>query len=398
MKKTKTLNGPLAGTLVALLLLTVGAAGQEPPAWQTLLQRIVDINSGSGNTAGLEAVRQVLMPELEALGLDATSHDLGDGHRLLSASVPGEEPDLLLMGHIDTVFEPDSPFQTFKSDGDDLRGPGIIDMKAGVVLMLDVLKALSPAERARVLVLLNDDEEVGSPYSRPLVLDVTRDIRAGLVFEPGLPDGAVVTSHSGVVWLTLVVEGRAAHAGLEPEKGINACVELAHKLVRVAALGDKARKLSVNVGTVDGGTKPNVVCERAVSRIDIRYVEPDDRERTLAALRTITNGMTVDNPLLGIGPTADLSVDIVVPSMPPASTDRLFGLLQTAGAAVGQEVRGSHVGYASDANGLTETGMDLLVGVGPYGGGMHTENEFLSVATYGERLALVNALMAEILK
>ena len=366
--------------------------------WKALLEEVVNINSGTQNIDGLEAVRQVLIPEFEKLGLEATTYDLDDGHKLLTMAAPDAKPEVLLMGHIDTVFPKESEFQRFALQGDRLYGPGVIDMKGGIVLMRDLIANFSGTdELKKFVVMINDDEEIGSPYSKELLKKLGADIKAGLVFEPGLPDGAVVTSHSGVYWLTLAVEGKAAHAGLEPQLGINACVELSDKVVRLATLSDYDKKLSVNVGKLDGGTKRNVVCEVAKAGIDIRFVEKDDLEKTLAAIQTITDEMTVYNNVLDAAPAASLETLVATPSMPGARTERLYALLQQAGKAVGQQVSGRHVGYTSDANHLADTGMDLLVGLGPYGAGMHTDEEFLTVSTFGERLALTEALVRQML-
>ena len=242
MDETKTkLRRVIAQTFLMLAVL-IGAASAsvtaEPvPAWQALLEKLVNINSGTRNIDGLDANRQVLIPEFEKLGFEVTTHDLKDGHKLLSMVVPGSKPEVLLMGHIDTVFKKDSDFQKFEVRGDRIYGPGVIDMKAGIVLMLDLLKRFkNTGQLGKFIVIINDDEEIGSPYSKDLVKKLVAGVKTGLVFEPGLPGGAVVTSHSGVYWLTLSVEGKAAHAGLEPEKGINACLELSEKVVRISKL------------------------------------------------------------------------------------------------------------------------------------------------------------------
>jgi len=383
----------------AASVMSDGAGAQAVPEWQTLLERIVNINSGTRNIEGLEAVRQVLIPEFEKVGLAVTTHELEDSHKLLSMAVPGGRPELLLMGHIDTVFEKDSGFQQYERRGDSIYGPGVIDMKGGIVLMLELLQAYGGSDQlGKFMVLINDDEEIGSPYSKALVKELADDVPWGLVFEPGLPGGAVVTSHSGVYWLTLTVEGKAAHAGLEPQLGISACVELSDKVVRLSKLSDYDRNLSVNVGSIKGGTKPNVVCESAEAGIDIRFVEQDDLDGALAAIQTIADEMSVYNDVLGAAPTASLDTVVAIPSMPSNRTERLYGLLEIAGKKTGQDVSGRHVGYASDGNQLADIGMDLLVGLGPYGGGMHTDEERLVVSTFEERLDLSRALVEEILK
>jgi len=396
-------QGSIGRTLTALAALAFvcagGARAETVPAWQTLLKEIVDINSGTRNAAGLDAVRKALIPPFEKLGFKATVRDLGDGHKLLSMVLPGGKPELLLMGHIDTVFEPDAKTRKYAVKGDRIYGDGIIDMKAGIVLMLGLAEAFDGTDRlGKLMIIINDDEEIGSPYSKTAVKALVKDVNAGLVFEPGLPDGGVVTSESGIRWLTLSVKGKASHAGLEPQNGINACVELGDKVVRMARLSDYGRKLSVNVGTIKGGTKPNVVCESAEAGIDLRYVEDADLQKTLQAIQAITGEMSVYNDVLRAAPTAALKTDVAIPSLPPARTERLYGLLEIAAKKTGQRVTGSHVGYVSDANHLAETGMDLLVGLGPYGRGMHTSTEYLTPSTYQERLGLTKALVEEILK
>lgn len=375
------------------------AGAQAVPEWQALLEKIVNINSGTRNADGLEAVRQALIPPFEKLGFEATVHDLADGHKVLSMVVPGGKPDLLLMGHIDTVFEKDSKFQKYEVRGDRIYGPGVIDMKAGIVLMLGLAQAFAGTDQLRkLMVIINDDEEIGSPYSKKVVQRLVAGVKSGLIFEPGLPGGEVVTSQSGVRWMRLSVKGKAAHAGLEPELGINACVELANKVVRISRLSDYDRKLSVNVGVIDGGTEPNVVCETAGTTIDIRFVENDDLQRTLAALQAITGEMVVYNKLLRSAPTGELKTVVGVPSLPEARTRRLYSLLKTAAEKTHQQIGGRHVGYVSDANQLAETGMDLLVGLGPYGAGMHSDSEYMTISTYQSRLELTKALADEILK
>jgi glutamate carboxypeptidase len=272
-------------------------------------------------------------------------------------------------------------------------------VKAGIVPMLGLLKELRGAGRLkRVMVIISDDEEIGSPYAKSFVKDLAANVGSGQIFEPGLPSGGVVTSHSGLRWMKLSAEGKASHAGMEPQRGINACVELSDKMVRLSKLSDYSRSLPVNLGVIGGGSKANVVCESAEAVIDVRFVEDDDLQRTLGEIQAITDEMSVYNNLLGAAPTAELKTLVATPSMPPSRTRRLYGVLETAGRRINQQVSGSHVGYTSDANFLADTGRDLLVGLGPYGDGMHTDREFLTTSTYREPLDLTKALVEEILK
>jgi glutamate carboxypeptidase len=368
------------------------------PRWQGLLEELVSIDSGTQDVEGLEQVRRVLIPHFEALGFATTTTELGEGRKLLSFQVPGAKPELLLVGHLDTVFEGPGGAQPLRREGDKLMGSGVIDMKGGVVLMLDVLESLRDTGLLeRVKVVLNDDEEVGSPHSKQALQQAARGIPYALVFEPGLPDGAIVSSQSGVRWLRLTVQGRGAHAGLEPERGVNACVEASHKALRLDALTSLTRGLTVNVGTLEGGSKPNIVCEQASVMVDIRYRQDADLEATLEQIERIRQEPAVFNPVLEASPTATLETVAQLPNLPPERTRRLRALARRAAASVGQQVEARHVGYGSDGNHLAEVGVELLVGLGPYGGGMHTEGEFLSLQGYARRRSFNQALIQEIL-
>ena len=144
-------------------------------------------------------------------------------------------------------------------------------------------------------------------------------------------------------------------------------------------------------------TKSNVVCEHATATIDMRFVERDDGENTVRKIQEITDKSYVYNDYLKTTPTAKLETLVAIPSMPSSHARRLYGLLEIAGESINQKVSSSHVGFTSDANHLADTGMDLLVGLGPYGEGMHTDSEYLSISTYEERLKLTEALIKEIL-
>jgi acetylornithine deacetylase/succinyl-diaminopimelate desuccinylase-like protein len=311
---------------------------------------------------------------------------------------PDAKPELLLVGHLDTVFEKTSPFQGLRRQGDRLIGPGVIDMKGGVVLMLDVLGSLRDTGLLpRVKVVLNDDEEIGSPASKQALTQAAKGIPYTLVFEPGLPDGSVVASQSGVRWLKLAVKGRGAHAGMDPQSGVNACVEASHKAVRLNALTSFQRGLTVNVGTMTGGTKPNIICEEASLMLDVRYIQDADLQATLKQIERIQKEAVVSNPKLGVSPTATLETVAELPSLPPERTRELRELASQAATSVGQRLKAKHVGYASDGNHLAQTGTQLLVGLGPYGGGMHTAEEFLSLRGYAQRRSFNRALIQKIL-
>ncbi len=366
--------------------------------FQATLKMIVDINSDSRNATGLEEVRKIVVPRFEALGFQTTRYAVGNGHHVVSFDMPGSNPTLLMIGHIDTVFSTDSTFLKFRSEGDRLVGPGVIDMKGGVVLMLNILSDLQrDGLLPNVRVVLNDDEEIGSPFSKATLRQLARGIKYGLVFEPGLDDGALVKGQAGVRWLRLTVHGKAAHAGLEPQNGINACVELAYKINKIVQLNSYQKHIYVNPGVIEGGTKPNVVCAKASTVIDVRFLDLEDFEKTRLAIQHIADNATIYNAGLREGPTAELSQIAEMPLFREIVDGPLLAAVVDAGKKVSQIVTARAVGYASDANNLDETGIFLMVGLGPYGGGMHTEQEYMTIKSYTERLALGKELIRNLL-
>ncbi len=360
-----------------------------------LLKKLVENNSGTGNISGQDKMRSLLIPEFEKLGLAVTIHPAKNGRKVLSCQLPDSAPSILFIGHMDTVFPEDSDFKTYCEKGDSIIGPGVIDMKGGIVLMLDILKAVTPDIQKEVLVVLNDDEETGSRVSKEVIQPLLKNIRYALVFEPGLSDGSFISSESGIKWINLAVKGRAAHAGLEPDLGVNACLELANKITAISNLTDDSKHLTVNVGVVSGGTAPNVVCEHAQARIDIRYVERDDLNDLMNKITEITNTVTVYSKRNGLPATATLTPVVEMPSLKPDSTKELVTIAQEVAAKLELDFDHQHVGYGSDGNHLStlSQGINILVGLGPYGGGMHTDSEFLSKKAYLKRLRLDVALL-----
>lgn len=388
------------GLAIAALSLVLGAAAPVQamePRYRELLGSLVNINTATNNLAGLVQARQLLIPHFEALGLVLTRHRLPDGREVLSFETAGATPKVMLVGHLDTVFPATGSFLTLKEQGDRLTGPGVIDMKGGVVLLLNVLEQLKKQGRLdQVRVVLNDDEEIGSPNSKAVLRKLAQGLPFGLVFEPGLADGAVVSGQSGIRWIKLSTTGKAAHAGLEPEKGIDACLDLAMKAKKVAELARSAQGLTINPGLIEGGSKPNIVCEKASVTFDIRFRSLSDWQQVSKAIAQISAVSDVYNPLLQQGTHTEMTQLAEMPLLPSENTAELLGRIQASARALGQTVPARAVGYGSDGNNLAETGMQLLVGVGPYGGGMHTDQEFMLLKSYQERLALLTLLITQI--
>ncbi|SFS30689.1 M20/M25/M40 family metallo-hydrolase [Marininema halotolerans] len=368
--------------------------------WVDVLQKLVNENSSTDNPAGVEKNRELLIQEFDKLGFKPTLTEGTQGRKVVSFQKEGAKPELALLGHLDTVFPKDSSFNQLTVDGDRLSGPGVIDMKGGIVMMLNIVDELNrthPELAEKIRVIINDDEETGSVGTNAVLKDLTKDLKYGLVFEPGLPDGSLVTAHMGVRWLQLDVHGKASHAGLEPQNGIDACTEAAYKTTKLARITNYKKGPFVNPGVIQGGTKPNVVCENATIKMDIRFFGEKDLQRGMKRIQKITKHSTIYNQSLKQGTQSELKQLAELPPMTESSTADLFKLAQEAGGELGQSVTGTPVGYGSDANHLAPSGLKLLVGLGPYGGGMHTDHEYMEAANYEKRLKLNLALLKKAL-
>ncbi len=301
----------------------------------------------------------------------------------------GAQCRVLLLGHLDTVW----PLGTlgrwpFDVEGDRATGPGVFDMKAGVVQLLAAASMLDDPDGAWVL--LTSDEEVGSAAAQPLIADAVRGAAAVLVFEPSA-DGALKTARKGVAQYTVRVTGRAAHAGLEPERGVNAAVEAAHQVLSAAALADPAAGTTVTPTVVSAGTAANVVPSAATVAVDVRTATLAEQERVSQALR-------------GLGPVVPgAAVEVIqgmrVPPLQAESSRELFALAGQAAADLGlPPLRGVAVGGGSDGNFTAALGVPTLDGLGAVGGNAHAEGEWASLAAMPQRAALAARLIGLILR
>jgi len=383
---------------IAFAISASSARADLTPPYLALLKQVVEVNSASENTEGSKKVRELLRPHFLKLGFQEKRILLAGGHELWILDFAEQKPELLLIGHLDTVFPTTSQFKSLQVFPDRLVGPGVIDMKGGVILLLQALEELQDRELLKkVRIVLNDDEEIGSPYSQEAIHLQAQGINRGLVFEPGRPGGAWVTSHSGLYWFEMVVHGKASHAGQAPEKGVNACVDLSHKIVELARLTRLDRGFSVSPDVIQGGIKPNIVCETASVKVDSRYRNPKDFGALKKRIQELVQTSSVKNES-GQGTTTEVKSLNDLPAMTTTSTRDLFRQAEAVGKRLGIRVVGEHAGYGSDANHLAPTGMSLLVGLGPWGDGMHTETETLELRAYDQRLRWLKEYLKELLK
>lgn len=301
----------------------------------------------------------------------------------------GETTRVLLVAHHDTVW----PLGTlerlpFGVAGGMLTGPGCFDMKTGLAMALHAIAALD--DRDGVTLLVTGDEEVGSPSSRGLIEDTARGAHAALVLEASGDCGAIKIERNGVSLYEVVVHGLAAHAGLEPEKGVNATLELAHQVQAVAALGDPAAGTSVTPTVATAGTTTNTVPARASFAVDVRARTAAEQERVDAAMRAL-------QPVLP-GASIELVGGVNRRPLEAAASTALFARLQRLAAGLGLgPLQGIAVGGASDGNFTAGVGVPTLDGLGAVGGGAHAETEHVQADELVPRTRLLHALISDIL-
>lgn len=301
----------------------------------------------------------------------------------------GRPGRLLLVGHHDTVWPMGSlaghPWSVTSGIA---RGPGCLDMKAGLVQMFHGLSLLGDLDGLTVLV--TGDEEVGSPTAGPLIEEAARGCAAALVLEMATDDGALKTGRKGVSLYELSVTGRAAHAGLEPERGVNASVEAARQVLAVSALAAPQRGTTVTPTVLRSGTAANVVPAQATLAIDVRAGTAAEQQRVDRALRALTPGLPGAEVTVSAGPSC--------PPMEQAASADLFARAERLAGQLGiGPLRGASVGGASDGNRTAGAGTPTLDGLGAVGGGPHADHEHVDTAHMPGRAALLAALAAELL-
>ena len=302
--------------------------------------------------------------------------------------VGGSDPQVLILGHHDTVH-PAGTIDTFPFavDGNVAKGPGIFDMKAGIVQAIHAVASL--ADRSRVEILLSADEEIGSKASRALIEERARACGAVLVIEPSADGGALKTGRKGTGTFVLSIEGRASHAGLEPEKGINSLVELAALIPRIVAIADPEAGTTVTPTLASSGTADNVVPALTTCAVDVRVAVPAEKPRVEAAFAALRLQH----------PEAVLRIEGGI-GRPPMHESAAANLFEVARAAAAREglgtIEGVVVGGGSDGNFTAAVGVETLDGLGAVGGGAHGTGEHVLVDSLAPRAALIAALCQDL--
>jgi glutamate carboxypeptidase len=348
-----------------------------------LLQRLVELESPTGDRERMGHIGRFIAAELEALGARIERRD----PHLIARLGPDDGPPLVLMAHMDTVWPagtlPKMPFHL--KDGY-AWGPGALDMKAGIVTGLEALRRLGE-QRRPVHFLVTADEEIGSPTGRPLVEELSAGARAALVLEPPVKDGTITTTRSGLARYQLHIRGRAAHAGNGSRAGVSAVDELAHQIIAVHRMADAGAGIRTNVGQVGGGTGDNVVAGEAWARIDARAW-------------TVDGQRTLESSIRGLRPRLDGAVIEVtggVTRPPMTQTASAAELVRSAIAIArdtGIDLAENASPGGSDGNFAAAVGTPVIDGLGPTGSGAHAVDERVSLESLEERISLLSALLA----
>lgn len=348
------------------------------------LASLVEVNSFTANRDGVNRVGDTVRDVMVNLGFNETRFPreaIGD-HRLFTR--PGTGRRVLFSCHLDTVFPPGLGFDRCTVGDEVTTGPGVVDMKGGItvllqtLIMLDRLRLRPPSVYS---VMFSADEETGSEDARDLVEALAAAKDYGLVFECGGVNGEVVSARKGVGTFRVDVEGRAAHAGNDYAQGVNANLEAAHKLVELQGLTDLGRGTTVNVGQMGGGIGANTISPNAFLVVDFRYTAPEEADRVVARLGEVTDHAHVP------GTVSRLSGRVQRPVM--VETDATRAFVELVREVSGGVITAEHRGGVGDANFIAAAGVPTLDGFGPVGGKDHTVEEFMLTRSLFERIDLL---------
>jgi glutamate carboxypeptidase len=367
------------------------------------LRALVDIDCGTYVTDGVNEVADLVEERFTSQGwsVERIAHSPGPDEqrygdilvgRLGGSTEPGGRR-VLLVGHMDTVFpEGTAKARPYRTEGGRAFGPGVSDMKGGLLAGLyavAALKSLGLDDFAWITYVCNPDEEVGSPFSGPVILERAAQADVCFVLEGARENGDIVSARKGVQDVRIRYAGRAAHAGVEPERGRSATLQAAHTTIALHELNGRWPGATVNVGVLKGGIRPNVVAERCELQVDVRGPTVQSFQEALAEVDRIARSTTVP----------DVSAEVTSMSgFPPMEkTDATAGLAHRAieiAAELGFALKDAATGGASDANPIAGIGVPVLDGLGPIGGGDHSPAEWLDLDSVGPRMALLAGLIA----
>ena len=382
-----------------------GIADAGLPAFLADLERLVNIDCGSYTPAGVNLVADWVAGDMRSNG--ATVERMPDPEQRYGDTVVGRfecrqgaGTRVLLIGHMDTVFADGTVAERpFRIEDGNAMGPGVSDMKGGLLLGLRAVKALRAFSGGRldrlpfesITFVANPDEEIGSPSSTPHIRRLAENADACFVLEGARASGDFVSARKGIADLKIVVHGRAAHAGVEPEKGRNAILAGAELTRGIQALNGRWPGVTANVGVFNAGTRPNVVPDRAELHIDLRATTAASLDEAMTAIRELVAAPAVPDVTMEISTMAGWA-----PMEKLERSGRLADHTIALAGRLGFETKDVPTGGASDANTTSGMGVPTIDGLGPVGGMDHSPAEYLEVDSIVPRLALFAALLLEV--
>jgi len=360
------------------------------------LRLLTGMDCGTADKAGVDRVGAWVRHRCGANGWHTQVHARAIGGDIVEAHIAGEgRSRILIVTHMDTVYATGTvAARPMRVEGGRILAPGAADMKAGLlaaIYAVEALEALPWRPFGEIVLLFTADEEIGSPESKELIVATAKECDAALVMEPARQSGAIVVARKGITDYRLDVQGVSAHAGVEPEKGRNAILEMAHQIVTLQALNGSVPGGIVNVGKMQGGTALNVVPDAATAGVQVRAPDPEG----LARLDELMRGVAASPAVAGT--TASLAVLKRVPPMArTAANERLVSLARVVAEELGFGLEAVATGGASDACVVAQTGIPVIDGPGPIGGAAHSPREWLAHDSIVPRTALLAGLIARI--
>jgi glutamate carboxypeptidase len=362
------------------------------------LAALVNVDCGTHYKAGVDRVGEWIGARCAAWDWEVERVPLSEHGDCWLARLHGNGTGrILLMGHLDTVY-PDgtAAARPMRLDGPKIIGPGVCDMKGGLLVGMYALRALQSADfrdYAELAFFFNSDEEIGSPSSRPIYQPIARGMDSAPVLESARANGDIVSARKASGEFTLRVTGRAAHAGVEPEKGVNAVVELAHQIIALQELNGLAPGVTVNPGVIGGGTVSNVIPAEAWVIVDVRAVDPAGAEAITHSLNSLPARTALP------GTNVEVKGSLSYPAMARTPAVRLLAeLARDSARELGFEINDVATGGASDANVLASLGLPVLDGLGPIGGLDHSPDEYIEAESFAPRASMVAGLIQRILR
>ena len=354
-----------------------------------LLETTVNMDSGSKDKTEVDNLGRFLIQQWRELGGEIEEYKFEEVGNCYIARFNKESKNkkVVLIGHFDTVFPKGTVgLRPFRIEGTRAYGPGVGDMKNGLITMLYAVKALKYQGHLNspLSIILNSHEEIGSAYIKDIMVSEVKDAHIVFNLESAMPDGSLVTGRKGVANLDILVEGRAAHPGVEPEKGANANAELAHRILELQELNHCREELTVNANVISGGIASNVISDRAKAEVDIRYIRAED----IDYFKQIVMNSFSKPKISG----TNCNINIKMSFIPMERNEKVlsaYNLVKKAGIELGINIGEAFTGGGADSGFTAQAGIPTICGMGPVAGKEHSIDEYLEIPTLTERCKLL---------